>query len=613
MARGPGFELAEKIYVKVPINREVIKSNQYQNNFVIYTKTNRLSTFASLSDSRFAGNLRRFLRCVAICREYASAGVIYALLTHGPANCVYGIEIVPDEPTVPGVIEEINDRTMSSNDPDATIDLRNYFEITNVTGQIVRFEMNAGRNVDSNFIDDILIELFDANTPYDRPQTVANFLNYVNDGDYDSVYIHRSPPNFVVQGGGFAFSNLGVHIPTDAPVQNEPGISNTRGTIAMAKVGGDPDSATSEWFFNVVDNSGGNASLDTQNGGFTVFGRAIGSSMNLIDGINDLPTRTVNPALGAPFFIDADSLVNLIVILDANTIDVYPDENEDPSVLTFEATSSNDALVDVSVNGSELNMSFPSGQNGEAVITVTATDLHGNDAVDVFRVILKTAQTINFSLIPEITLGDPPITLNATASSNLAVGYRIVSGPAIVNGNIFTPTRVGSVTVEAFQNGNDSFNAAIPVQQVIQIVSNFHRWVNAFYPNPVDQNDPAVSGDGVDMTGDGISNLLAYAFNLDPRIFHRDLLPAPNFDEANRLTIDFIRDTRATDLNYRVEAGPAPNFLQTIAQSIGGSAPSGSGVISESGGSTTRTVTVSDTVTAEQSQIRLMRLVVTRD
>ena len=123
------------------------------------------------------------------------------------------------------------------------------------------------------------IELFDE----EAPETVANFLTYVNDGDYVNSFIHRSVPGFVVQGGGFTFvDGAYVSIPTDPPVINEPGISNLRGTIAMAKLGGDPNSATSQWFFNLADNS---ANLDNTNGGFTVFGQVTGNGMDVIDQI----------------------------------------------------------------------------------------------------------------------------------------------------------------------------------------------------------------------------------------------------------------------------------------------------------------------------------------
>ena len=79
---------------------------------------------------------------------------------------------------------------------------------------------------------DIEVELFDE----EAPLTVANFLKYVNDGDYTGTFMHRSVRNFIIQGGAFTFPDGAVAvIPTDPPVANEPGISNLRGTIAMAK------------------------------------------------------------------------------------------------------------------------------------------------------------------------------------------------------------------------------------------------------------------------------------------------------------------------------------------------------------------------------------------
>ncbi len=136
----------------------------------------------------------------------------------------------------------------------------------------------------------VQIELFDQATP----KTVANFLYYVNNGSYENSFIHRSDPDFVVQGGGYYYIPGGADvIATQDPVENEPGISNTRGTIAMAKQPGDPNSATSQWFFNLEDNS---AELDSSNGGYTVFGR-VTSGMAYIDQIADLPVYNA----GAPF------------------------------------------------------------------------------------------------------------------------------------------------------------------------------------------------------------------------------------------------------------------------------------------------------------------------
>lgn len=136
------------------------------------------------------------------------------------------------------------------------------------------------------------------------PNTVANFLRYVNRGAYDTSFIHRSVPGFVIQGGGYTFSNgQPVSIPQDPPVANEFHVSNKRGTLAMAKVAGNPDSATNQWFFNESDSNAPN--LDTQNGGFTVFGRIINSSgLAAMDAIAAVPIYNA----GAP--LDQVPLIN---------------------------------------------------------------------------------------------------------------------------------------------------------------------------------------------------------------------------------------------------------------------------------------------------------------
>jgi peptidyl-prolyl cis-trans isomerase A (cyclophilin A) len=141
----------------------------------------------------------------------------------------------------------------------------------------------------------IQVNLFDQTTP----QTVTNFLNYVNSGAYANNVFHRSPPGFVLQGGGFSYSgpiqpSQGFSLDTvqqDAPVMNEPELSNVVGTIAMAKLGNQPNSATSQWFFNLSDNS---ASLDRQNGGFTVFGQVIGDGMQVVNAIAALPLANLS-------------------------------------------------------------------------------------------------------------------------------------------------------------------------------------------------------------------------------------------------------------------------------------------------------------------------------
>jgi len=124
---------------------------------------------------------------------------------------------------------------------------------------------------------DLEVELYD----HDKPITVANFLRYVRSGLYQDSFIHRCDPNFVIQGGGFyadAALPPYIHpIRVFPRIPNEFGVgtrySNLYGTIAMAKLGGDTNSATSQWFINIRDNP----FLDAPNSNnyFTVFGKVI--------------------------------------------------------------------------------------------------------------------------------------------------------------------------------------------------------------------------------------------------------------------------------------------------------------------------------------------------
>ena len=147
-------------------------------------------------------------------------------------------------------------------------------------GTLVQFRTTVG---------DMAVELYDQ----EKPVTVQNFLRYVTNGAYRDCLLHRGIGNFVIQGGGYGILNRADRtnynpfaIPTFPPVKNEfafgPVISNSYGTIAMAKTS-NPDSATSQFFFNLARNSG----LDDTNnsGGFTVFGRII-EGTNILNRLN---------------------------------------------------------------------------------------------------------------------------------------------------------------------------------------------------------------------------------------------------------------------------------------------------------------------------------------
>ncbi len=159
---------------------------------------------------------------------------------------------------------------------------------------------------------DIEVELYDQ----DKPVTVQNFVRYAQEGAYQDEFAHRLLPGFVLQGGGFTVSARGTTnwqisaVATYPPITNEFGVgrrfSNVYGTIAMAKVGGDTNSATSQWFFNLADNT----FLDNPdtNNLFVVFGHVI-SGTNVLNVFNKFQlydgTQTNNlVAYVPPYFND---------------------------------------------------------------------------------------------------------------------------------------------------------------------------------------------------------------------------------------------------------------------------------------------------------------------
>jgi peptidyl-prolyl cis-trans isomerase A (cyclophilin A) len=156
----------------------------------------------------------------------------------------------------------------------------------------------------------IQVNLFDQTTP----KTVDNFLQYIDENHYTNSVIHRVAPNFVVQGGGFKFSGNWPLTPLtpNASVINEPIYSNVKGTIAMAKRGGNINSATNQWFFNLQDNNDpkNSQNLDVQNGGFTAFGQIVGDeSLKTLEKIANLKLCDI-PKLGNIQAFDGLPMVN---------------------------------------------------------------------------------------------------------------------------------------------------------------------------------------------------------------------------------------------------------------------------------------------------------------
>lgn len=131
---------------------------------------------------------------------------------------------------------------------------------------------------------DITVELY----PADAPETVSNFLLYVREGFYDGTIFHRVIPGFVVQGGGYTTEYTAKE--TRAPIRNEAenGLGNDRGTIAMARTS-EPHSATSQFYFNLVDNGFLDQDAAQDGWGYCVFGKAT-EGLAVVDAMAAVPT-----------------------------------------------------------------------------------------------------------------------------------------------------------------------------------------------------------------------------------------------------------------------------------------------------------------------------------
>lgn len=134
---------------------------------------------------------------------------------------------------------------------------------------------------------DILLELF----PEKTPETVANFLAYVDEGFYEGTIFHRVIKNFMIQGGGYTL-RLAEKPTTRPPVKNEAatGLKNERGTIAMARTA-DPHSATVQFFINSVDNPGLDHTEESLEGyGYCAFGKVV-EGLDVVDAISKTKTK----------------------------------------------------------------------------------------------------------------------------------------------------------------------------------------------------------------------------------------------------------------------------------------------------------------------------------
>lgn len=331
--------------------------------------------------------------------------------------------------------------------------------------------------VDTNY-GNFQIELF----PNAAPQTVANFLSYVESGAYTNSIFHRTVPNFVVQTGGytspsetFTSTSQFQTIPTHAPIPLEYNLPNKLGSVAVARAS-DPNSGTDQWFINTVDNS--NTLGPSNGGGYAVFGQVLGDGMQVVDAISALPTDNADNGVFATLPLGTNNqLVRISSITVQSGIEgtVFTDFNGNGSLDPGE-TGSAGRTVFIDNDGTGVpdanNPSTTTGVNGHYAFGSLAAGTYTIREVAPANVTVKQpSQTVSLSSngsVSDVDFAEEP-SITGTVFVDLNGNGRQDAGEAGLAGQIVYAYRDGfaypggqfpSTTTDA--NGHYSFSGLAP-------------------------------------------------------------------------------------------------------------------------------------------------------
>jgi cyclophilin family peptidyl-prolyl cis-trans isomerase len=312
---------------------------------------------------------------------------------------------------VPTLTQSFTSQTLSPGGAAITLDVRNYITVPGVLGsEFARFDTIFGR--------------FSVELRNDvAPRHVANFLTYVQANDYANTFIHRSAslesaggPASIVQGGGYSFRSGQVfEVGRRAPVALEYNLPNARGTLAAARTN-DVNSATSEWYFNVRDNS--TSLSQSNNGGYTVFGRVMGTGMSVVDAIAGVPRFNAGSIFtDIPLRNYATGPIteaHLVIINSVTRATLFP-TGGGPSVVELSVQNSAPSVVSTVLSGSTLTVTPVTP--GNANITVRAVDANGNSAEGSFTVsVAAVAPVYQAQPISQTVAAGSTVVFNASAS-----------------------------------------------------------------------------------------------------------------------------------------------------------------------------------------------------
>ena len=307
------------------------------------------------------------------------------------------------------------------------------------------------------------------------PQTVANFLNYVNTGAYTNSIFHRLVSGFVAQGGGYqdvggvplisSTSSTLVAVTANAAIPNEFNLSNTQGTIAMALTStngtSNANSATSEWFFNLVNNA---SQLDSQL--FTVFGATNAAGITVLNKIGNLPVSDYSSVFGSDFvtlpttggnFVLVSSIIPLPVLTPAGFV----------SAASYAATSSNGVSPGeiLAIFGTQMGPANPVSSaitNGALPTSVGGTTVtFDSKPAPIF---FTSANQVNV-VVPYGIAGLPTVDITVTyngTTSNAEVFQVKPANPAIFTLN---GSGMGDAVIERYPGyGSDVISASNPAK-----------------------------------------------------------------------------------------------------------------------------------------------------
>lgn len=263
--------------------------------------------------------------------------------------------------------------------------------------------------------------------PNQAPASVANFLTYVEDDFYYGTIFHRVISGFMVQAGGLT-TGLASKAPTYAPIvlESNNGLSNLRGTVAMARTN-DPNSATSQFYVNVVDNK----FLDytsSASPGYAVFGKVV-SGMDVLDYIASVATATYGSYQNVP--------TSYLYIMDAIQTKVGQSGGTNVTFNLSDTTASSTWQYSLDAglhwqNGSGTVLSIPDGHYAANAIQIRQVDEHGNTSVNTFS----------------STLNDNPPTGGVFIEGCLRVGQTVS-----VSQNLFDADGLGQFSYQWYANG----------------------------------------------------------------------------------------------------------------------------------------------------------------